>query len=143
MKSTLFTSVVLGSMAFSAAAMANDHANHMSDAVQASDQDVSSGVVMVDKVMAEQNGWLVIHRTEDGTTPGEVVGYAPLQAGENAEVQAELQGEVASGEKLMLMVHTEEGGEQEGVFEYTLGSTQDGPAKTADGQLIMTVITAQ
>ena len=43
---------------------------------------------------------------------------------------------------LMLMVHAEAGGNQIGVFEYTLGAKEDGPVKP-DGKLVMQVITAQ
>lgn len=43
---------------------------------------------------------------------------------------------------LMLMVHAETGGTQTGVFEYTLGATEDGPIRMNDA-LVMTVITAQ
>ncbi len=46
------------------------------------------------------------------------------------------------GDMLMLMVHSEEGGLSTGVFEYTLGATEDGPIRM-DGNLVMTVVTAQ
>lgn len=113
-----------------------------SDQVQASDQDMSGGIVTADKVMADSNGWLVIHRTDAEMKPGPVVGYAPLRAGENADVAAILQEPVKSGEMLMLMVHGEAGGTQTGVFEYTLGAKEDGPIRV-DGNLIMTVISAK
>lgn len=57
-------------------------------------------------------------------------------------VAAILQEPVASGDMLMLMVHAETGGMATGVFEYTLGATEDGPIKP-DGNLVMAVITAQ
>ena len=113
-----------------------------SDQVQAMDQDLSGGVVTADKVMADANGWLVVHRTDAAMKPGPVVGYAPLRAGENSDVAAILQEEVKAGEMLMLMVHGEAGGTQTGVFEYTLGAKEDGPIRV-DGNLIMTVITAK
>ncbi|MGR3581709.1 MAG: DUF7282 domain-containing protein, partial [Sagittula sp.] len=71
-----------------------------------------------------------------------VVGYAPLREGENMDVAAILQEDVASGDMLMLMVHGEDGGMTTGVFEYTLGATEDGPIKP-DGSLVMATITAQ
>ena len=117
-------------------------AHAMADSVTASDQDVSNGVVSADMVTAGQNGWLVVHRTDAEMAPGPVVGYAPLRAGENTDVAAILQEEVASGDMLMLMVHGEEGGMSTGVFEYTLGATEDGPVRP-DGELVMTVITAE
>ena len=42
----------------------------------------------------------------------------------------------------MLMLHGEEGGNQTGIFEYTLGAKEDGPVK-AHGKLVMQIITAQ
>merc|ERR1711974_396434 len=120
-------------------ALAAAHSNAM---VEAMDQDVSNGVVSADKVMATENGWMVVHRTDAEMKPGPVVGYAPLRAGENVDVAAILQEEVKSGDMLMLMVHSEEGGMKTGGFEYTLGAKEDGPIKP-DGKLVMTVITAE
>ena len=117
-------------------------AHVMADSVTASDQDVSNGIVSADMVTAGQNGWMVVHRTDSEMKPGPVVGYAPLRAGENTDVAAILQEEVALGDMLMLMVHGEEGGTATGVFEYTLGATEDGPVKP-DGNLVMAVITAK
>jgi hypothetical protein len=117
-------------------------AAHSTPMVEAMDQDVSNGVVSAEKVMAGVNGWLVVHRTDAEMKPGPVVGYAPLRAGENTDVAAILQEEVKSGEMLMLMVHAEEGGMTTGVFEYTLGATEDGPIKP-EGNLVMAVITAE
>ncbi len=74
--------------------------------------------------------------------PGPVVGYAPLRAGENMDVAAILTEEVAPGDMLMLMVHSEAGGMKTGVFEYTLGAKEDGPIKVED-KLVMAVITAK
>ena len=62
--------------------------------------------------------------------------------GESSDGAAILQEGVASGDMLMLMVHSEAGGTQTGVFEYTLGAKEDGPIKP-DGNLVMTTITAE
>ena len=124
----------------STAAFAAGHA--MAPAVMAMDQDVSNGVVSAEKVVAGANGWMVVHRTDDTGKPGVVVGHAPLRMGENADVAAILTEDVKPGEKLMLMVHSEDGGMQTGIFEYTLGAKEDGPVKP-DGKLVMQVITAK
>ena len=123
----------------STVALADGHAAPM---VMASDQDVSNGIVSAEKVMAGENGWMVVHRTDAEMKPGPVVGYAPLRGGENVDVAAILQEEVKPGEMLMLMVHAETGGMTTGVFEYTLGAKEDGPIKP-DGQLVMAVISAK
>ncbi|WP_075996668.1 DUF7282 domain-containing protein [Salaquimonas pukyongi] len=121
------------------AAFAASHATLM---VEGSDQDVSGGSVTASKVVAADDGWLVVHRTGDDMKPGPVVGHAPVKAGENMDVTAPLDESVASGDKLMLMLHGEEGGMKAGEFEYTLGAKEDGPVKV-DGKLVMTVISAK
>ncbi|SDO60184.1 hypothetical protein SAMN05216196_10742 [Lutimaribacter pacificus] len=121
-------------------AIAGNHG--MTPAVKAMDQTVANGVVSAESVIAEKNGWLVVHRTDADMKPGPVVGHAPLRAGENADVAAILTEEVAAGDMLMLMVHSEDGGMQTGIFEYTLGAKEDGPIRI-DGNLVMTVVTAQ
>lgn len=77
-------------------AMAAGHS--MAPAVEAVDQDVSAGTVTATSVVAPANGWLVVHRTDAEMTPGPVVGYASLKEGENMDVAAILQEEVASGD---------------------------------------------
>lgn len=134
MKTTaIFVSLIL--MSTAAGAMT-------SDKVRVMDQDLSGGTVTAENVMADANGWMVVHRTDAEMKPGPVVGYAPLRAGENKDVVAILQEAVQPGEMLMLMVHGEAGGVSTGVFEYTLGAKEDGPIRV-DGNLIMTVITAK
>lgn len=66
-------------------------AAHATPMVEASDQDVSNGIVSASKVVAGENGWLVVHRTDASKKPGVVVGYAPLRGGENTDVAAILQ----------------------------------------------------
>ncbi|MGR3320526.1 MAG: DUF7282 domain-containing protein [Pseudooceanicola sp.] len=124
------------------AGIAHAASHGMSPMVEAADQDVSNGIVSASKIVAPENGWMVVHRTGEDMKPGPVVGYAPLRMGENMDVAAILQEEVASGDMLMLMVHSEAGGMSTGVFEYTLGATEDGPIKP-DGNLVMTTITAK
>lgn len=117
-------------------------AGHAMQTVDAADQSVANGVVSAETVMAGQNGWLVVHRTGEDMKPGPVVGHAPLREGENVDVAAILTEEVAAGDKLMLMIHGEEGGMETGIFEYTLGAKEDGPVRV-DDKLVMTVITVQ
>ncbi|MCB1478526.1 MAG: hypothetical protein R3D43_02215 [Tepidamorphaceae bacterium] len=127
-----------GAIALSATSAFAMH--HLS--VSADDQDVSGGKVTATEINTTQDGWLVVHRTGDDMKPGPVVGHAWIKNGKNENVTADLTEEVKSGEKLMLMVHGEDGGMKAGEFEYTLGAKEDGPIKE-DGKLIMTVITAK
>lgn len=123
-----------------APAFADGHA--MAPAIAAADQSVENGVVSATSIKAAENGWLVVHRTDADMKPGPVVGHAPIRVGETTDVAAILTEQVQPGEMLMLMVHSEAGGNQTGIFEYTLGAKEDGPVKP-DGQLVMAVITAQ
>jgi len=135
---TLITAAAISLTA--ATAFAGGHG--MSPMVEGANQDVSGGTVTASKVVAGENGWLVVHRTDADMKPGPVVGYAPIKMGENMDVSAILTEEVASGDMLMLMVHSEAGGMKTGVFEYTLGAKEDGPIKP-DGKLVMATITAE
>lgn len=114
----------------------------MAPMVEGMDQDVSGGTVTASKIVAQENGWLVVHRTGEDMKPGPVVGHAPIKMGENMDVTAILTEEVASGDMLMLMVHSEAGGTETGIFEYTLGAKEDGPIKV-DDKLVMQTITAK
>ena len=116
--------------------------DHMAPMVEASNQSVANGVVSASSVVAPANGWMVVHRTDADMRPGPVVGYAPIRAGETADVAAILTEAVAPGDMLMLMVHGETGGMSTGIFEYTLGASEDGPIRI-DGNLVMSVITAE
>ena len=115
---------------------------HATPTVTAADQSVENGVVSASSIVASENGWLVVHRTDASKAPGPVVGYAPIRKGETQDVAAILTESVAPGEMLMLMIHSEAGGNETGIFEYTLGAKEDGPIKPG-GNLVMTVITAQ
>lgn len=110
--------------------------------VKATDQDVSGGTVSANMIMAGDNGWMVVHRTDKEMKPGPVVGYSPVKKGNNSDVTAILTEPVKSGEMLMLMLHGEAGGMKTGIFEYTLGAKEDGPVRE-DGKLVMSVITAK
>ncbi|WP_306258609.1 hypothetical protein [Pararhizobium sp. IMCC21322] len=134
----IITAAALSMMA--TAAFAASHS--MAPMVEASAQSVENGVVSAEKVVAGENGWLVIHRTGADMKPGVVVGHAPLRMGENMDVAAILTEDVKSGDMLMLMVHSESAGMKTGTFEYTLGAKEDGPVKM-DDKLVMSVITVQ
>lgn len=134
---------LISAIALTVAATGAFAAGHAaSPAVEAANQSVENGVVSADMVVAAENGWMVVHRTDAEMKPGPVVGYAPLRMGENVDVAAILTEKVASGDMLMLMVHAETGGMMTGGFEYTLGAKEDGPIRI-DGELVMAVITAE
>ncbi|MDA8586497.1 hypothetical protein N9L47_09555 [Rhodobacteraceae bacterium] len=134
------TAIALFATLSASAAFADGHA--AAPMVMTADQSVANGIVSAEKVVAGENGWMVVHRTDADMKPGPVVAYAPLREGENLDVAAILTEDVAPGEMLMLMVHAETGGVAKGVFEYTLGAKEDGPIRI-DDKLVMSVITAK
>lgn len=139
MKKHLMTSAFLAAALASGSALAMDN---MKVGVWGDNQSVAGGTVTAKKVVAEKNGWLVVHRTDESGKPGPVVAHAPLRKGENTDVAAILTEDVKSGDMLMLMLHSEDGGMKTGMFEYTLGANEDGPIKK-DGKLVMKTITAK
>ena len=64
------TLTALALLAFAGAADAAGHG--MAPMVEAMDQDVSNGVVSATKIVAPENGWLVVHRTDGEMKPGAV-----------------------------------------------------------------------
>lgn len=131
----------LGFLSLAGAALIATSAHAGGVSVSGSDQSMSGGTVTASKIVADSNGWLVVHRT-DGKKPGPVVGHAPLKKGTNTDVTAILTEPVKSGEKVMLMLHGEKGGNKTGIFEYTLGAKEDGPVKV-DGKLVMAIVSAK
>ncbi len=72
-------------------------------------------------------GWLAV-RANDAGEPGEVLGYAPLQAGTNNDVEVELDRPVDSSQRLYTTVHQES--PADGKFTFPA----DDPAARQGGQ---------
>lgn len=125
----LVSAIILSTMA--AGAFAAGHAPALS--VEASDQSVSNGVVSAEMIVAAENGWLVVHRTDADMAPGPVVGHAPLRMGENVDVAAILTEEVNPVEMLMLMVHAETGGMRTGILNILWGQRKTAPSMLMTG----------
>ena len=132
----------LSAIALAATATAATAGGHAMPMIMAGDQSAADGFVSAEKVVTNENGWLVVHSTDANLAPGPVVGHAPLRKGENNDVVALLTQPVEPGEMLMLMVHAEAGGTRPGIFEYTLGASEDGPIRI-DGELVVWIVTAQ
>lgn len=49
-------------------------------------QDLNSGVIVIDSVTAAHDGWVVVYKNPN-FTPGEIVGYAPVRQGTNKDVK--------------------------------------------------------
>ncbi len=86
----------------------------MAPSVTVSDQDASSGTVTIEKVVAGQPGWLVIHITKGGG-PGPVIGQSPVSEGENSNVEVAIDLDQAT-QQLFAMLHLDIG--TEGEYEF-------------------------
>lgn len=79
----------------------------MAPSVTVSDQDASGGTVTIEKVVADQAGWLVIHITRNGA-PGPVIGQSPVSEGSNENVEVAIDLDQAT-QQLFAMLHLDVG----------------------------------
>ncbi len=107
---------------------ATPEAMMMKPEVEVSDQEIKDGTVTIAKVVSDGPGWLVIHADSDGK-PGEVIGHAPVNDGENTNVTIQIDTSKAT-ETLYAMLHVDAG--TVGTYEFP---GADAPA-TVDGQMI-------
>ena len=84
--------------------------------ISATDQPGATASVTVDRAVAPEGGWLVVHLNNDGK-PGPRIGLVQLQPGENTAVQVplEMDGKELTDE-LITAVHMDTG--QQGEFEF-------------------------
>jgi len=106
----------------------------MQSSVTVEDQEVMDGTVTVAKVVSEGPGWIVIHADDDG--PGPVIGQAAVSAGENSDVQVEIDTDAAT-ETLYAMLHVDAG--EEGTYEFP---GDDAPV-TVDGEIVVKPFTVE
>ncbi len=102
----------------------------VTNAVTVSDQDLSpDATITIDSVTADVAGWLVIHAQAD-SGPGPILGYSPVQAGDNSDVVVEIDSSEAT-DTLYAMLHIDAGT----IGEYEFPGA-DGPAIDADGNVV-------
>ncbi len=89
-------------------------AQEMAPSVTVEDQPIVDDSVTVAKVVAPQDGWMVIHAQKDGSI-GPVIGHAPVTEGENMNVVVTIDPEAAT-ETLYAMLHVDEG--EKGTYEF-------------------------
>lgn len=78
------------------------------------DQGFDEDSVTIRQAVSQGAGWIVIH-TDNGGSPGPVIGFAPLSDGVNADVRVEID-ESDSTETLFAMLHVDAG--TAGVYEF-------------------------
>ena len=82
-------------------------AQEATPSVTVSDQDVESGTVTVDQVVAVDPGWMDIHADDNGS-PGPIIGFSPVEPGTNDDVVVELDMDQATP-TLYAMLHVDLG----------------------------------
>jgi hypothetical protein len=75
----------------------------------------AGGLVTLSEVSSPGDGFVVI-RTRKGEKPGDVIGRAPVTAGDNLNVSVKLEREIPKGSKLLAVLHEDTG--EKGAFEY-------------------------
>jgi len=71
-------------------------------------QDLNSGVIMLDSVTAAQDGWVVVYMDPNNLTAGEIVGYAPVKAGTNKDVKVTIDtAKVGDAPTLWAVLHVD------------------------------------
>ena len=102
-----------------------------------SDQAVRRGAVVIDKVMMEQDGFVVIHETTaDGkpVAPGSI-GYARVKKGTAEKVTVRLTKRVKKGSRLIAMLHADTG--RMGRYEFGVRSqAQDKPLMIGNAPVV-------
>jgi plastocyanin len=104
------------------------------DAVDANDQAIVNGSIVVEEIYASQDGWIVAHLDEGGK-PGKVIGNTAVKKGESNNVAIKLSEDVPAGAKLWPMLHIDAG--VIGTYEFP---GADSPV-IVDGNIIMKQIT--
>jgi len=107
-------------------------------AVTVADQAIMHGMVTIAEVVSAGPGWLVVHAQQDGN-PGPVLGYSPVNEGENADVTVMIDVAQAT-ETLYAMLHTDAG--EVGTYEFpgvdgpvSIGEQMVNPAFAVTGGL--------
>ncbi len=102
-----------------------------------SDQPVRRGSVVIDRVMMEQDGWVVVHETSaDGkpVAPGSI-GHTHVKKGTTDKVVVRLTKRVKKGSKLVAMLHTDTG--KTGRYEFgTRSQAEDKPLMIGNAPVV-------
>lgn len=94
-------------------------------------------VLTIDSALIDRFGWLVIHADNGEGTPGEVVGFAPLQPGLNSDIQVAIDTNALT-DTVYPMLHYDTS--EAGVYEFGTVESADGPV-VVNGEAIFDALT--
>jgi hypothetical protein len=100
------------------------------DSVNAADQAISNGSIVIAEVNATQDGWIAVH-IDQGGKPGAVIGHAAAAKGTTSNLAIKLEQDVPAGGKLWPMLHIDAG--KIGTYEFP---GPDAPV-VVDGNIVM------
>ena len=83
--------------------------------IDADDQPLTNGGIVVAEVNAVQDGWIAVH-IDQGGKPGPVIGHAAVPKGETYKVAVKLEQDVPVGGKVWPMLHIDAG--KIGTYEF-------------------------
>lgn len=86
------------------------------------DGSASADELVVDRVVAPDDAWLVVHLNDDGK-PGERVGVQSIPEGESTNVTVELEG--VEGDSVIVAVHADKG--EPGEFDFDMEDPTGSP----------------
>lgn len=98
-----------------------------SAAIEATDQVGPAGQVVVHRVVAPDDSWVVAYIAEPGGTAGERVGAVQVGRGESLDVVVPLEGRVSMSQKLVLALNADRG--VHGRFEFDPARFEASPDK--------------
>jgi hypothetical protein len=106
------------------------------DPISVRNQDLSSGVIVVDAVTAPQDGWVVVYKNPN-LTSSEIVGYAPVQQGINTDVKVDLNtARIGDAPTLWAVLHADN--DAKGIFEWGWrGQPYNDPPMAVNGHEIV------
>jgi hypothetical protein len=79
--------------------------------LKADDVHIKDTFIVVGSLDVPSDGWIVAHRAESptGANPGEIIGFAPVKAGSNKDVQLPAPDTLQPGTAIILMLHKDAG----------------------------------
>jgi hypothetical protein len=106
-----------------------------------SGQTPDNGQLVISRVVANQDGWIVIHRdnANQPVVPA-IIGKVQVTKGTSTDVKIILDSAVANGERLWAMLHEDTG--VKGLYEFS-GSTSPDQPISVNGTMVMTPFSIQ
>lgn len=121
--------IVIAAFALTLALPAGAQDNGASPMIDVSDQLVLDGTVTIAQAYSDGPGFIVIHADGGDGSPGPVIGYRSINAGQSLSVEVPIDAAAATP-TLFAMLHADTG--EVGVYEFGTVEGADGPVRVND-----------